>query len=102
MTSAREAKLDIVLAETMDISTVQNLHIELKTALGSGDPVSLDGSNVVRADTAALQVLAAMFIDAKDRLPKPELNSPSEALTQSAALLGIDQYIGLKSKKTSD
>jgi anti-anti-sigma regulatory factor len=95
-------QLDVSLAETLDISTVQNLHADLKTALDNGDPVSLNGSAVVHIDTAALQVLAAMFIDAGGRQRKLEWRSPSEALVRSAQLLGIDEYIGLKSKKKLD
>lgn len=103
MTSAREVgKQDVTLAESLDISTVRNLHAELKAALGGGDAVSLNGSAVERVDTAALQVLAAMFIDADGRQSRLELRSPSEALIRSASLLGIDEYIGLKAKNTID
>ena len=94
--------LEVDLAETLDISTVQNLHADLKAALDNGDPVSLNGSAVARVDTAALQVLAAMFIAADGQQRKFELRSPSEALVHSAALLGIDEYIGLKSKNKTD
>ena len=95
-------RLEVSLAETLDISTVRNLHADLKAALDNGDPVSLNGSAVARVDTAALQVLAAMFIDADGQQRKYELRSPSEALVHSAALLGIDEYIGLKSKNKTD
>jgi anti-anti-sigma regulatory factor len=103
MTSAREVgKLDISLAETLDISTVQNLHAELKASLDDGAPVSLNGSGVARIDTAALQALAAMFIYADEHQRKLELHSPSETLAHSAALLGIDQHVGIKIKSKPD
>lgn len=99
MTSTREVgKLDITLAETLDIATVRNLHAELKAVLDDGAPVSLNGSEVARIDTAALQVLAAMFVYADGQQRKLELHSPSETLARSAALLGIDEHIGLKAK----
>jgi len=103
MTSAREVgKLDITLADTLDIATVRNLHAELKAVLDDGAPVSLNGSEVARIDTAALQVLAAMFVYADGQQRKLELHSPSGTLAQSAALLGIDEHIGLKANKKTD
>jgi len=96
MESIREDEtLNVNLAETMDISTVQSLHAELQAALEGGDPIHLHGSAVERVDTAALQVLAAMFIYAAEHHGKLEMHSPSEALVHSAKLLGMTGYIGL-------
>jgi len=97
MTSIREVgKLNIDLAETLDITVVQNFRAELKAALEKGSSVSLNGSGVEHIDTAALQVLAAAFRHDERHQPKLELRSPSEALAKSAVLLGIDGHIGLK------
>jgi len=87
--------LTVSLAETLDISTVQNLHAEIRTALESNDSICLHGSAVERVDTAALQVLAALFIYADEHQGKLELQSPSEALVHSAMLLGMAGHIGL-------
>jgi anti-anti-sigma regulatory factor len=96
MESIQEDKtLNVSLAETLDISTVQNLHAELRVALEDGDPICLHGSAVERVDTAALQVLAALFRYAAERQGKLEMQSPSEALVHSAKLLGMAGYIGL-------
>jgi anti-anti-sigma regulatory factor len=89
------ATLNVSLAETLDISTVQNLHGELQAALEGGSPVCLHGSAVERVDTAALQVLAALFIYADEHQSELEMQSPSEALVNSAMLLGIAGQIGL-------
>ena len=96
MESIREDKtLNVCLAETLDISTVQNLRGELQVALDSGAPVCLYGSAVERVDTAALQVLAALFVYADRHQGKLEMQSPSEALVHSAMLLGMAGHIGL-------
>ena len=96
MESIREDKtLNVSLAETLDISGVQNLHGELRVALDSGAPVCLHGSAVERVDTAALQVLVALFIYANGHQGKLEMQSPSEALVHSAMLLGMAGHIGL-------
>jgi anti-anti-sigma regulatory factor len=50
-------------------------------------------------DTAALQVLAALFTDAEGRRCKLNWRSPSAALIRGAELLGIDDHIGLKAIK---
>lgn len=92
--------LDIRLAETLDISITQELHSELRSALDSGVPVSLHGSAVERVDTAALQLLVAMFIYADGHKYRLEWQSPSEALIRSAALLGVDRHIGLTNKNS--
>jgi len=96
MESIREDKtLNVSLAETLDISTVQSLHAELQAALEGGAPICLNASAVERVDTAALQVLAAMFIYAAEHQSKLEMHSPSEALVHSAMLLGMAGHIGL-------
>ena len=96
MESTREVEtLNVSLAESLDISTVQNLHGKLQAALDSGSPICLHGSAVERVDTAALQVLAALFRYAAERQGKLEMQSPSEALVHSAKLLGMAGHIGL-------
>ena len=96
MESTREVEtLNVSLAETLDISTVQNLHGELQAALDGGAPVTLHGSAVERVDTAALQLLAALFIYADEHQSKLEMQSTSEALVNSAMLLGMAGHIGL-------
>ena len=101
--NAREVgKQEFCLAETLDISTVQALHAELLAAFDNGDPVSLNGSKVARIDTAILQLLASAFVYAEEHQCKLDLQSPSEALVESATLLGINEHIGLIAKKDTE
>ena len=96
MVSATEAEVrKFNLAETLDIASVNNLYVDLRTLLDSGMPIILDGSAVSRADTAALQILVSMFMYAAAHQCKLEWHSPSAALVNVAALLGLDRHIGL-------
>lgn len=91
--------LNIRLADTLDIFTMRSLYSELRSALDNDAPVFLQGSEVERVDAAALQMLAAMFIFAADHQYRLELQSPSEALVHGAALLSVDEYMGLKARQ---
>ncbi len=99
--AGKSAKREVRLKETLDIAAVRDLHAELKVALDGGNSLSLDGSEVVRIDTASLQMLAAMFAHADRHERDIALRSPSETLVQTAALLGVNEYIGLKLKENN-
>ncbi|MEJ2565722.1 MAG: STAS domain-containing protein [Gammaproteobacteria bacterium] len=87
---------NVDLAETLDVSTVHTLYAELQAALDNGMPIVLNGSAVGRVDTAALQVLCSMFLHAGFNRCALEWRSTSEALVDSAKLLGVDKLIGLE------
>jgi len=82
--------------ETMDISTVAELHSQLTEALESGKPVILGAEKVDRADTAALQLLSVFFNDAGAKQQDIQWNNPSDNLRRSAALLGLSNILKLE------
>jgi anti-anti-sigma regulatory factor len=81
--------------ESLDISTVKELHSLLVQVLAAKQPVVLEGAQVTRVDTAALQVLGAFFQDARAQEISVRWDKPSEALGRSAALLGLTELLDL-------
>ncbi len=88
----------IVCDEMLDIAVAAELRAHLLEALTAKQPVTLDGGNVERADTAALQVLTAFFQDARSQDMDVQWSSASAALVRSAELLGIADLLELKTK----
>jgi anti-anti-sigma regulatory factor len=86
----------ISCSESMDISVVAEIQLQLINALESGKTVILDAHQVERADTAALQVLSAFFQDAKTQAQKVAWKEPSDALCRSAALLDLSNVLNLE------
>lgn len=91
---------DVRLAEVLDNSTAQALHSELRDVLDSGSPVSLHGSAVERVDTAALQVITALFLYADANKRTITWQSPSATLVRSAVLHGLDEWMCLMNKNS--
>lgn len=99
-TSENEAETvsHIVCDEMLDIAVAGELRAHLLEALEAKQPVTLDGGTVERADTAALQVLAAFFQDARSQDIDVQWSSVSAALSRAAELLGIADILALKMK----
>lgn len=81
--------------ESLDISTVKELHALLVQILAARQPVVLEGAEVTRVDTAALQVLSAFFQDARAQGISVCWQAPSETLRRSAALLDLSALLEL-------
>lgn len=83
-------------ADSLDISMVAKFSNELKHALETGATVQLQAANIERADTAALQLLCAFFIDAQEHDIEIEWLEPSDALCGAATQIGLADHLGLK------
>jgi len=81
---------------TLDIASVAEFHAQCLEALKDGQNVMIKADELERTDTAALQVMAAFFQDAKLQQQTLEWQSPSEALCRSAALLGLTELLQLQ------
>jgi len=90
-------EISIACGDVVDISRVADFHQELKTALGKGGVIVLDGAEIERIDAAALQLCAAFFRDAAARKVQAKWLSPSELLIRAAGLLGLKDQLGLPS-----
>ena len=78
-----------VLDETLEIQDVEACFGELRAALASGLPVTLDVSRVARIDTAGVQLLIAAQIAAEKR------GNPLQVRGESAALNAAMESLGL-------
>lgn len=81
--------------DSLDISMVTDFSVELSKALEIGQPVTIQAAKVERADTAALQLLCAFFLDARAAGITVEWQGPSDALKTAALQLGLAEHIGL-------
>lgn len=88
-------EIRVVCGEVLDISRAADFHQELKTALGQGGVIVLDGAQIERIDAAALQLCAAFFHDAAARKVKAKWIAPSDPLIRAAGLLGLKDQLGL-------
>lgn len=82
--------------DVLDIASVAGFREQCLSALVSKQHVQLKADEVERADTAALQVLAAFFQDARAQEQKIQWQAPSQALQDSAALLGLTELLHLQ------
>ena len=88
----------IVCHDSLDISIVTEFADELKGALDQGGAIQLQGSDIEKADTAALQLLCAFFLDAEAHGIEIEWLEPSDALCEAATQIGLSQYLGLEER----
>jgi len=85
----------IKCAEVMDITSVAEFHAHCLEAMETRQNIVLNASQVERVDTAALQVLGAFIQDANAREQSVQWEETTEALCQSAALLGLSEALCL-------
>lgn len=84
----------IKLAEVQDISQVEELHGKVSKLINTTDIV-FDGAEVERIDASSLQLISCAFKQAEKYGNKVSWNGSSDALKQSAKLLGLTDIIGL-------
>jgi len=80
---------------SLDITGVRDLADRLQQARAAGRPLVLDGTQVERADTAALQLLCALFQDAEADHWDVQWHQPSVALQNAAQLLNVSAHLAL-------
>jgi anti-anti-sigma regulatory factor len=79
----------------LDITGVAAFREQCQSALETEQDVRLKADELERADTSALQVLAAFFQDATAHNKSVQWQGTSEALRESAALLGLTELLHL-------
>jgi anti-anti-sigma regulatory factor len=94
MVSTRKAqrengKTQVRFEPVLDVAHARALHAQLGQAMGKAVPVVLDVSQVVRVDTAAMQVLTAFQQAARDRGIPLQWSGTSHALEEADRLLGL-------------
>lgn len=82
------------IQSVQDISSVAELHNEMKK-LFKNEKVIFDGQQVERIDAASLQLLLSFIHEAKINDVDVSWRSPSDALSNSAKLLGMEDALQL-------
>lgn len=81
--------------EVFDISVVTDFKAMVQQAMAGGGGLVLDAAKVERVDTAALQLLAALFRDSEHKGIELSWKTPTEPLKYAARLTGLDELLGL-------
>lgn len=90
--------MKITCNEIFDISTLQPLHKQLTKTLASkakNKKVTLDGSQVERADAASVQLLYAFIREATAQDFDVTWYEPSETLLTAIRLMGLESCMSL-------
>ncbi|MGI9213615.1 MAG: STAS domain-containing protein [Methylococcaceae bacterium] len=85
----------IKLPASQTVETVKFLHDEIKHHFGRLGPIHVDASLIETIDTASLQLLAILFISARQRNKSITLHEPSQYFLTACRLLGISRLFGL-------
>ena len=88
-------KTVITCPASLDISVVTDFSAELKVALDSKQDIQLQAAAIERADTAALQLLCAFFLDAQAEGLNVEWLNSSDALVGAARQIGLAGHLCL-------
>ncbi|MFY8273824.1 STAS domain-containing protein [Pseudoalteromonas sp. SSDWG2] len=83
------------LPSEMTISQVDALHTELQSQVHNDDNVCLDMSDVIKADSACIQLLCALQKSLQLVDYSIVWEGSSDALTQACKTLGVAEYLGL-------
>jgi chemotaxis protein CheX len=79
------------LPPSLDLLGAEPLCRELRAKILSAEPILLDGSRVERVSTACVQILVAALKGAESRGLSFRLATPSPALVEALANLGLQQ-----------
>ena len=90
------AKTMLKLPAELAITQVEHLHQDLLQELHSNDDVCLDVSEVVRADTASIQLLCALQKHLQCVQHKIIWVGQSEPLKNAIDRLGLSEYLVLE------
>lgn len=81
--------------ENLDITEVATLYSRLQKSLARSSHIELKADTVMKADTAGLQLFVALQREVKETGGGLTWKKPSQALLETAALLGLDRELGL-------
>ncbi|MEZ9232152.1 STAS domain-containing protein [Vibrio amylolyticus] len=85
--------MDCLLGESLEISTVMDAKVQYAGWLKQSSSLRIDASQVSRVDAAGLQLLASLFISAKQLNLNVELSQSSPVFTEAVETLGLAEAI---------
>jgi anti-anti-sigma regulatory factor len=83
------------LPEELSISNVAEWKARLAALLEQAPPLTLDAEELVRVDTAAIQMLAAFSAEASRTGTALTWHHPTDMLKTTAGQLGMTQHLAL-------
>ena len=89
------SKTTFSCGEHLDITEAASLYERLQKALTRSANIELKADAVTKADTAGLQLFVALAREVADTGGGLTWKKPSQALLETAALLGLDRQLGL-------
>ena len=81
---------------SLDLGAAEQLHVALQALVARDAPIRIDASPVERVSTAALQVLVATAMAARQHGLAFALAAPSGILREASHDLGLDAALGLE------
>lgn len=92
------SKTSFSCGECVDIVNVSSLYQRLQKSLQKSSTIELKADKVTKADTAGLQLFAALAQEVASKGGKVIWKNPSEALLSTAQQLGLTAILMLDSK----
>ncbi|MFD2229916.1 STAS domain-containing protein [Alkalimarinus sediminis] len=86
---------DLVLESNCGIAQAEALSTQLEELFQKSAAATIDGSAVMRVDTAVLQLFASFFAAMEQTGVTVSWKDPSEVLCQSANTLGLKELLKL-------
>jgi ABC-type transporter Mla MlaB component len=86
--------MECLLPESLDITTVIDSATQYNKWLENNKTLEIDASQVVRTDAAGLQLLASLFVSAKNNHIAITLAQPTPLLLTSLTTLGLLEQFG--------
>lgn len=86
----------VELPAELGSAEAEELRLRCIAAFDADQPLCLAAASVRRIGTAALQVLAAVFVEGESAGRVPAWQHPSEALLEAATTAGLSQLLKLK------
>lgn len=87
--------MTLKLPAQMIINHVEDIQAQFNDIMTSGDEVIVDISGVEKADTACLQLLCVVQKSLGELGHKISWQGTSEALTSTAKLIGVNEFLNL-------
>jgi anti-anti-sigma regulatory factor len=82
--------------DILNVAGVNLLHQDLKTAINDVDEIIFKADNVERIDAATLQLIVSLFIDSEKLGVVVRWENPSEAIINSAKVLGVMKLLKIE------
>jgi ABC-type transporter Mla MlaB component len=89
------ASAALACGDVLDISMVTQKYKEFKELLDNNQSIEISAEELQRVDGAGIQLLVALFREAKEKGLAISWHSTSESLLEAASLLGVKAQLHL-------